>query len=121
MDTQTEEKRKPLHRLPIVDMDLAYSPPEWVTFGACAQPDFIAINGYNFMFPEEGRHGPVSTIMQEKVCAGCPVQKLCEDYGKDEPWGVWGGRSRKTRLAEGDARGRPWDPETGQVMVNQVW
>jgi hypothetical protein len=31
-----------------------------------------------------------------KICAGCPIIKVCGDVAsrRREPWGVWGGRDR---------------------------
>jgi hypothetical protein len=26
-----------------------------------------------------------------EVCAGCPVAFDCREYGRDEPWGLYGG------------------------------
>lgn len=31
------------------------------------------------------------------ACAACPVRGICEEMGRDEPFGVWGGISRSDR------------------------
>ena len=36
------------------------------------------------------------------VCAGCPVQVACRDYGRSQAAGVWGGTVRGLRAAFAD-------------------
>ena len=62
----------------------------WMALGLCkVDPDSF--------FPE-GNVTPAEAALLAKVCATCPVQALCEDYGtRHDEDGYWGGLSRRKR------------------------
>jgi len=33
----------------------------------------------------------------KKLCAGCPIQTECQEWGRTEEYGVWGGTSARDR------------------------
>lgn len=47
-----------------------------------------------WFFPDAGQQG-LSRFVTENVCATCPVQTECLEFGKNEDHGVWGGESGK--------------------------
>lgn len=49
----------------------------------------------DFFYPERG----ASTKEAKEVCAQCPVERLCLEYGvqKVEKFGIWGGKSERDR------------------------
>jgi hypothetical protein len=104
----------PRPRVPIVDMEFLYPLPGWMASAACAQPDVLAEHGYDFMIPGRGLR---KYEQQMRVCSSCPVRFQCFEYGWDEPYGVWGGMTVPARRAQGGAKGRPFDPSNGQVMI----
>ncbi len=56
-------------------------------------------------YPEQG----ANATLAKQICAGCPVRSECEDEGRDEPKGVWGGKSPNERGGRGiHNRGEPW-------------
>jgi hypothetical protein len=111
---EEQEVRPPGNRVPLADLQLAYPPREWMTKGLCGQPEFIREHGYDFMFPSD--FGPSRVARQVEVCSRCPVSVMCGEAGENEPWGIWGGETRRDRLARGAGRGEPFDPDTGRVM-----
>jgi WhiB family transcriptional regulator, redox-sensing transcriptional regulator len=61
----------------------------WWADAACkdADPDlFFPLLGY-------------PTTPAKEICAGCPVREVCEQEGRDERYGVWGGTSVEDRWA----------------------
>jgi WhiB family redox-sensing transcriptional regulator len=73
--------------------------PDWVADAACRGMDPA------LFFPERGE----SAKVPKAVCAGCPVQAECRDYGAGEREGVWGGLTAhdRRRLAAGNGKSRP--------------
>jgi WhiB family redox-sensing transcriptional regulator len=65
-------------------------PGAWVEAALCAQTD------PDEWFPEKGG----LTAPAKAICARCPVTQSCLDYAleHDEPYGVWGGLTRRERL-----------------------
>ncbi len=56
-------------------------------------------------YPEQG----ANATLAKQICAGCPVRSECEDEGRDEPKGVWGGKSPNERGGHGiHNRGEVW-------------
>lgn len=50
-----------------------------------------------FMHWVNSQQPPMSvldTYVAAEACAGCPLREQCEEIGKDEPYGMWGGVSR---------------------------
>lgn len=37
----------------------------------------------------------------KSVCAGCPVQAACRDFGRSQAAGVWGGKVRNSQRTRG--------------------
>jgi WhiB family redox-sensing transcriptional regulator len=73
------------------------TPLKWQDDALCAEV------GTEMFFPEKGS----STTEALKICAACPVKKLCRDYAMsmtENPPGVWGGT---TFMERRKARERP--------------
>jgi WhiB family redox-sensing transcriptional regulator len=66
-----------------------YRERDWIKRAACRGMDT------DIFFPERGEHAKVA--MAKKVCASCPVQQECREYGDMERYGLWGGTSLRTR------------------------
>lgn len=67
--------------------------PDWMAQAACRGID------PNLFFPTrpqgEGTGGEMAAA--KDVCQGCPVREVCLDYGMDERFGVFGGKSERER------------------------
>jgi hypothetical protein len=50
--------------------------------------------GYTW-FPRQG--GVDDALLAAAVCARCPVQVECFEYGAGEPFGIWGGTTKRRR------------------------
>ena len=69
--------------------------PEWHARAACRSV------GVDVMFPSS-RGNNASWDVAEAVCRRCPVIVECAEAGRDESYGVWGGRRRVgARLSPG--------------------
>lgn len=61
----------------------------------------------DIFFPERGHDHKGTTEQAKAICYGrdgkapCPVMDQCLDYAMrmDEPYGIWGGRTRRERNA----------------------
>jgi WhiB family redox-sensing transcriptional regulator len=84
-----------------LDMSGFTYPPEWTEQAICAQTDPEAF------FPDSDRGG--NPAMAKSICNGnpargrppCPVLTKCLEYAlaDHEAYGIWGGMSRRERLA----------------------
>lgn len=63
---------------------MTYRSLDWQDQAACAGLDV------NLFFPDR-YHGP-SAREAGRICKRCPVRVDCADYGRTEPFGIWGGR-----------------------------
>src|SRR5262245_32860828 len=61
--------------------------PAWHAMAACRFAD------PSVFFPPRG----ASVLEAKSVCAGCEVRVECSEAGKDEKYGIWGGRSERQR------------------------
>jgi WhiB family redox-sensing transcriptional regulator len=83
----------------------------WMDDAACVGAD------PELFFPERGG----KTAAARRICAGCPVQQECEDFALetqtnyDDDHGVWGGGTRRDRVARrsGGRRRSPRPPSPG--------
>lgn len=66
-------------------------PESWMLDGLCGQVD------PELWYPDKG----ASTRGAKRVCKACPVADRCLRYAldHDEPFGIWGGKTRQERLA----------------------
>jgi WhiB family redox-sensing transcriptional regulator len=69
---------------------------EWQLRGACRGVDSA------YFFNPEGERGPARRrrdASAKVVCAGCPVMMQCRRHALSvrEPYGIWGGLSRRER------------------------
>lgn len=71
--------------------DLRFDLPAWHLDAACRGAD------PNLFFPERGE----PTSEAKRICASCPVQTECLEYGVVENpiAGIWGGRAFRDRQA----------------------
>lgn len=56
----------------------------------------------------------VSKATAEKLCADCPLMKMCKDYAMEaqEPYGIWGGTRPKDRGIDHVVRtGKLWEDD----------
>jgi len=44
------------------------------------------------------------SIAAKQLCRSCPVIEECYDYGKDEQYGIWGGKGLHERRRERQGR-----------------
>jgi len=75
-------------------LPLAGGRPEWQQHAACR--GMAHQEGYGRFFPERG----ADTEPAKTICAQCPVQAECRDFGLEEYAGIWGGLSARQRKAE---------------------
>lgn len=70
--------------------------PEWQKRALCAKTDPAAF------YPEQGQ----STADARRICRRCDVRAECLDYAieHDEPFGIWGGLSRRERMRLAERR-----------------
>lgn len=66
-----------------------YRERHWIKKAACRGMST------DIFFPERGDNAKVELAKQ--VCASCPVQQECREYGEMERYGFWGGTSVRTR------------------------
>ena len=61
---------------------------DWVTEGACAQPENRHMEDYFFS------RKPAERYEAKNLCFTCPVREECVRWALEKPeiWGVWGGR-----------------------------
>lgn len=38
-----------------------------------------------------------TSLVAKSICKSCPVRSKCQEYGKTEQFGIWGGSSNRTR------------------------
>ena len=69
---------------------------EWVTKAACRGL------GTDMFFPMKGE--TQLSIAAKQLCRSCPVQEECYDYGKDEQYGIWGGKGLHERRRDRQGR-----------------
>jgi hypothetical protein len=75
----------------------AFEPPSWMSKAKCAGYAFIdAEKSDDFFFPTKATHG-TGLKQRQTFCSTCPVQEQCEEWGKNEPDGIWGGDYSETR------------------------
>jgi len=60
--------------------------PEWFELADCAKP-YVDRDLWYSEKPSERKEAV-------EICKQCPVHELCEEYGSDEKWGIWGGKDR---------------------------
>ena len=69
---------------------LGFKDREWVESALCKGM------GADFFFPPKGvPHSHIKKL--KELCASCPVQQECRDYGEYESHGVWGGVPARER------------------------
>ena len=69
-----------------------YKERAWMKHAACKGMDT------SLFFPEMQDKSTIPVV--RKTCGACPVSKQCEEYGRYERFGFWGGKSTSTRKAE---------------------
>lgn len=61
--------------------------PAWFDDGACRDQPL------DLFFPKQGE----DTSRAKAICARCPVEDLCCEYGFTQRFGIWGGLSERER------------------------
>lgn len=85
--------------------------PEWMARGLCREVD------PDIFFPSQGE----SSARAKRICVRCEVREQCAEWGKDENFGVWGGRQRDR------GRSRHYEDRTciglcgGTVFIPVAW
>lgn len=81
----------------------------WVEKAACrGMPTEV-------FFPEEATHA--TTALARSICAGCPVQFECREFGRNQHGGVWGGVTKRNKI--GTNRSRTLKREQRQLELEQ--
>lgn len=82
---------------------------DWMVDAVCKGVDT------ELFFPERGDNKSVEEA--KAICARCPVQSQCGEYGISEVYGFWGGVSPMKRRAE-RVRRRKGKPPIDLVAAN---
>ena len=83
-----------------IDPEMPASDVAWQEHAACRGMDT------RLFFPERGGN----TKRPKKICAGCEVRGICEEYGDPEKFGIWGGLTEIERRNKWAGTLRPTRP-----------
>ncbi|WP_226360979.1 WhiB family transcriptional regulator [Pseudonocardia sp. ICBG1142] len=101
----------------ILDADRGSAEHDWRHQSACAA------RMDDLMFPAGELGSDVrlrETAGAKQVCANCPVQAQCREWGiENEAWGVWGGLDEDERAILRRRQGRPSLPDL--LAAEQDW
>lgn len=78
--------------------------PEWHQHAACRQMDMPVKERVDLFFPTQSNPKPSDVALAKAMCERCKVRVECAQQGRNERWGIWGGRvvtapSRRRRKA----------------------
>jgi Transcription factor WhiB len=111
MPDNTASASAPVHLLSVALPGAAPdSPGTWPQRAICAGED------PSIFFPAHGDPG----IRARRVCANCPVQMDCLEYGTAaDEWGIWGGLDRDQRRALRDGADEPTLSPSPAIVRNE--
>lgn len=89
----------------LLDPDFSEKEVSWKEHAACKYLDPDDFDTEPIPGRKSAKHGSIWAYAK-MVCRECPVARECLEFALkyDEPTGIWGGMTRKQRVAEAKAR-----------------